>query len=235
MNQTLATQPSSRNILVWDLPTRAFHWSLAGCFAVAYLTAESEALALIHQLAGYLFAALITFRLVWGVFGSRYARFTEFLRSPAEVIRYAASYLKRAPQHYIGHNPLGALAIVLMLALGIGIVATGWLNVSGGEAFEEVHEFFANAMLVVVIAHIGGVIASSILHRENLARAMVTGIKQGPSEAGIRRKHGIIALLLVAALACLSWSLSQGKLPALMDPTAISTAQGGHGEGDDDD
>ena len=228
--------PAVRRILVWDLPTRTFHWLLAASFATAWLTAESEPYAAVHQIAGYLFAALIGFRLVWGLVGTRYARFTEFLRSPSEIARYAAGYIRRAPAHYVGHNPLGALAIVLMLLVGIGIVATGWLTATTGESFEEIHEVLGNGMLFIVFVHIAGVIASSILHRENLAGAMVTGHKSGPASAGIRRSHGIIAILLIAALSAFAWSLDQGKLPALLDPATMSASQDGHGDhGEDDD
>lgn len=224
-------------ILVWDFPTRVFHWSLAASFAVAYLTAESESSLLVHQVSGYLFAALIVFRLAWGVIGSRYARFAEFLRSPATTVRYLGSCFKGKPVHYAGHNPLGAIAIVLMLAIGCGIGITGWLNAAGGagEMFEEVHELFASAMLGVVMVHIAGVIVSSILHRENLARSMVTGLKSGSAEAGIRRGHGIVALLLVAALSAFGWALSQGSLPFLLDPMAVSAEDGNEGDDEPDE
>lgn len=236
MSAISQTGSFAKRILVWDFPTRVFHWSLAACFAIAYLSAESETYAVLHQMSGYLFAALIGFRLVWGLAGSRYARFAEFLRSPATILGYMGAFFKGKPPHYVGHNPLGAIAIVLMLALGIGIAISGWMNVSdtGGEAFEEIHEFFANAMLIVVFAHIGGVILSSLLHRENLAKAMVTGYKSGPDDAGIRRGHGIIAVLLIGLLAAFGWSLAQGKLPALLDPVVASAEQGGTGLGDSD-
>lgn len=238
MSTATQAQPLHQRILVWDMPTRVFHWSLATCFAIAWLTAESEAYALVHQISGYLFAALIGFRLVWGFAGSRHARFAGFLRSPATTLRYLGVYLKGKPEHTIGHNPLGAVAIVLMLALGLGIGVTGWMNAGAdNETFEEIHEALAHAMLIVVVLHIAGVVVSSILHRENLVRAMVTGYKQGPADAGIRRGHGIMAALLIAALAAFGWSLAQGKLPVLLDPVAASAERGheGHDHDDDDD
>ncbi len=124
-----------------------------------------------------------------------------------------------------------------MLTLGIGIGITGWLNVSdvGGETFEEIHELFANAMLVVVMLHILGVIASSFMHRANLAKAMVTGYKPGLSDEGIRTSHGIIGALLIVTLAIFGWVLSQGQLPTLLDPAAISTEQGDGGIDHDND
>lgn len=231
------TESFANRILVWDFPTRVFHWSLATCFTIAYLTAESETYAVAHQMSGYMFAALIAFRLVWGLAGSRYARFTDFLRSPVTIISYMGAYFKGKPSHYTGHNPLGAVAIVLMLVLGIGIGVTGWMNTGGanGEAFEGIHEFFVNAMLIVVVLHILGVIVTSLMHRENLAKAMVTGYKKGPVDAGIRRGHGIIAVALIGLLVTFGWGLSQGKLPALLDPGVAVAEHGGGGADHDDD
>lgn len=102
-------------ILVWDIPTRLFHWTLVTCFVIAYLTSESERWQLWHVTAGYTFGALLVFRLVWGVIGSRYARFSNFVRGPKQTMRYLSSLLTRHPQHYVGHNPAGAWAIVGMI------------------------------------------------------------------------------------------------------------------------
>ncbi|MEZ5449519.1 MAG: cytochrome b/b6 domain-containing protein [Thiolinea sp.] len=107
-----------QRILVWDVPTRIFHWAFALSFAGAYLTSESERYADIHYALGYLFAGLLVFRLIWGLVGTRYARFGSFLFAPGQVLTYVRSLLSSAPQHYIGHNPAGALAIVLLLGLG---------------------------------------------------------------------------------------------------------------------
>lgn len=171
-------------ILVWDLPTRWFHWLLALSFAGAWLTSESERYSALHVMLGYTLLGLIAFRLVWGFAGTRYARFKDFAYTPAKVVQYVKSLVSGKPEHYLGHNPAGAVAIFLLLALGLTTGISGWLlyNDIGGEAFEEVHEFLANSMLVVVGVHIAGVIVSSFLHRENLARAMVTGYKQGESQ-----------------------------------------------------
>ncbi len=214
-------------ILVWDLPTRVFHWSLAASFAVAFVTAESERYRDIHVVAGYLFVALIGFRLIWGLVGSRHARFASFVRGPSAVIGYLKSLFTKSPQHHAGHNPAGAVAIVLLLALGALVGATGWLNFSeiGGEAFEELHEGLAHAMLILVGVHVLGVIVASWRHRENLARAMIDGYKRGPREQGIARRHGMIALLLVAALGVFGWSLAGGSLPSLLERSAAAESR----------
>lgn len=169
-----------QRIRVWDLPTRLFHWTLAASFAVAWVTHESERLMNIHITAGYFMLGLIGFRLVWGFVGNRHARFKEFVRSPSAVARYLTSLIEGRPEHHLGHNPAGAIVIVLLLALGVGTSVSGWfaLDDFGGKLFEELHESLAGVMLAVVGLHLAGVIVSSLLHRENLVKAMITGYKE---------------------------------------------------------
>ena len=193
-----------QRILVWDIPTRVFHWLLALSFAGAYLTAESERYRDIHVVLGYTLLGLIGFRLLWGFFGTRYAQFRSFLFSPGEVVAYVRSLLRGKPAHYVGHNPAGSMAIWLLLGLGILTGATGVMLFQdiGGEALEELHELLSNAMLAIVFIHIAGVVVSSVLHRENLVRAMITGFKSAEPEQGIRRSYlwlGVIMLTAVAA------------------------------------
>jgi cytochrome b len=170
----------TETVRVWDLPTRLFHWSLATSFAVAFITSESEKLRDIHVLAGYSLAGLIAFRILWGFVGGSHSRFADFLPTPAKVIGYLKSLLAGTPQHYVGHNPAGAVAIFLLLACGIAAAASGWMTYEeiGGHFMEEVHEAAANGMMAVVAIHIAGVIVSSWLHDENLVKAMITGWKK---------------------------------------------------------
>jgi cytochrome b len=192
----------TERILVWDAPTRVFHWLLATTFAGAFLTGDSERWRDIHLLLGYSFAGLIAFRLVWGLVGTRYARFRSFLFRPSEVLAYARSLLGRSPRHYLGHNPLGGIVIFLLLGLGIATAMSGWAHYAelGGDWLEELHEAAAFAMLGVVCVHIAGAVVSSLLHRENLVRAMITGCKRGEAGAGIRRSHAWLGLLVAAAV-----------------------------------
>lgn len=170
----------SRSIRVWDLPTRIFHWSLAASFLVAFVTAESEKLRDVHVAAGYCLAGLIAFRILWGFVGGAHSRFADFLPTPGKVFAYLKSLLAGRPQHYVGHNPAGAVAIFLLLAFGVVAAASGYANYNeiGGHFMEELHEAAANGMMAVVIIHIAGVIVSSWLHHENLVKAMFTGRKQ---------------------------------------------------------
>ena len=189
-------------IRVWDAPTRVFHWLLVLSFAGAYLTSESERWSLVHITLGYTLGGLITFRLIWGFVGTRYARFTSFVKGPSEVLQYAKSMATLKPKHFVGHNPLGAVAIVLLIVSGIAIVVTGYavFNEIGGEWVAELHEVASHIMLILVGIHIVGVIAASWLHKENLARAMVNGFKQGKAADGISRVWVSVAVVLVAAV-----------------------------------
>lgn len=179
MSNSSPTTRSSVQILVWDVPVRVFHWLLVLCFAGAWLTAESERWRQIHVTLGYTMAGLVAFRVVWGFLGTWHARFKSFVRGPSAVTAYLKSLVGRNPQHFIGHNPAGALAIVGLLALIVVVTISGWaiINDIGGKLFEEAHEVGADALLALVIVHVLGVIASSLLHRENLVRSMVTGRK----------------------------------------------------------
>lgn len=173
----MRTEPQA--VRVWDLPTRAFHWSLVASFVTAFITAESEKLRDIHVVAGYTLAGLIVFRLLWGFVGGGYSRFAEFLPTPQKLIGYLKSLINGNPQHYVGHNPAGAVAIFLLLGFGLVAAASGWAIYEdlGGHFMEELHEVAANGMMTIVVIHIAGVIVSSWLHRENLVLAMITGWK----------------------------------------------------------
>ena len=190
----------TERILVWDLPTRLFHWLLAASFAGAWLTGDSERWRDLHLMLGYSVAGLIVFRILWGFVGSRYARFRSFLFRPSELAAYLRSLVARSPSHYLGHNPAGSVAIFLLLALGLVTALSGWATYQelGGDWLEELHEGAAVAMLAVVGVHIAGVLVSSLLHRENLVRSMITGRKLGEPDQGIARRYGVVAALLLA-------------------------------------
>ena len=214
------TAGDGQRIAVWDLPTRVFHWSLVLSFAGSYLTGEAERWGTLHALLGYAVLLLIGFRLVWGVIGSRYARFSAFVTGPAAVLRYLGSLLGSRPEHHVGHNPAGAMAIVLLLGLGLAVSATGLAALSGwaGEWAEDVHEASAQAMLAVVAIHVAGVVVSSLLHRENLVRAMLTGSKSGLPQEAIASTHRLLGIALLVGVALLGavWANgSTSRLPGL--------------------
>lgn len=193
-------------ILVWDWPVRLGHWLMVGGFILAWLTAESESLRLVHVIAGGVVVAAALFRLPWGFIGSRYARFADFVRGPGAVIAYLRSLLRLEPEPHTGHNPAGGWAIVLLLGFGIATGLVGWAmyNELGGDWLEELHEGLAETMLIVVFIHLAGVLSGSLLHGENLVRAMLTGRKQGQPDAAIPSARPLAAILLIVWVAAAS-------------------------------
>jgi cytochrome b len=197
-----------RRILVWDVPTRVFHWLQALSFAAAYLTAFSERMRNYHVALGYILLGLLVFRLLWGFIGTHYARFSSFLFNPREIGAYLLTMAKGKPEHYLGHNPAGSVSVWLLLALGIFIGVTGVLALQddASDLVVEMHGVATNVMLGVILLHLIGVVMSSILHRENLVRAMFTGFKpvpgQQPSgpEESIQRSYNWLGVLMVAAV-----------------------------------
>ncbi|MBM3392873.1 MAG: cytochrome B [Betaproteobacteria bacterium] len=200
-----------RKILVWDLPVRLGHWLMVGGFLLAWATGESERWRLLHVLAGGTVTAAAAYRLLWGIVGSRTARFADFVRGPREAAAYLKGLFTFAPRHYVGHNPAGGWAIVLLLALALASGASGWLAYQeiGGEWLEEFHEFLTGAMLAVVGVHVLGVLVGSLVHGENLVRAMVTGRKLGRPEEAIRGQRLVAALMLLAWTAAAAWWLAR--------------------------
>lgn len=186
--------PATEQTQVWDISVRIFHWVLVSAFVVAYVT-EEDFLSL-HTWAGYLITGLLAYRLIWGIIGTRHARFSDFVYSPGKIIQHLKdTALLKAPR-YLGHNPAGgAMIIALLLSLvlttitGIALLGaeehTGPLaNLMSGtgewweDALEEIHEFFANFTLLLVFIHVGGVLLESLIHGENLPCTMITGHKK---------------------------------------------------------
>ena len=199
-----SSETENTNVKVWDWPVRVFHWTLAASVIGAYLTGESEDLERLHHTLGWVAAGLIAFRVVWGLIGTRYARFSEFIRGPAHVWSYIKSLRSGEPQHFVGHNPVGAVAVILLMALVALSVYTGWLALADNapEWTEEAHEIAANTLIALVVVHVLGVLWSSRTHGENLLKAMLTGRKQALPDAGIHRNWGVLGLALFL---CVLW------------------------------
>lgn len=228
MNTTSSSRAESpRKVLVWDAPVRIFHWLMVLCFAGAWLSAESERFRLLHVTLGYTMAGLVAFRLVWGLIGTRHARFASFVRGPGAVMRYLRSMLGGQPVHHVGHNPAGAIAILALLSMTVIVTAAGWAtyNELGGEWLEELHEGAASAMLAVVVAHIAGVLLSSVLFREKLVGAMITGRKPARPEDGVRSAWRSVAAMMLVAVLGFWWLQWQGA-PSGADASTSAAATG---------
>lgn len=212
----------SQRILVWDVPTRVFHWLFAISFAAAWYVSESDQWLSFHTFVGYLMLGLIGFRLLWGMVGGHYARFSTFAYSPVVGWRYLRQAISGRGTRHVGHNPAGSQAIYLLLALGLAVCLTG-IFAQGGEEIQgavagkvsiktgvmlkELHGDIAILMLLVVIGHVAGVLVESRMHKENLARSMVTGIKEAPDGSTISkpyRKTGVL-LFAVAVIFGIGW------------------------------
>lgn len=175
-DQATASVPT---IKVWDPFVRIFHWSLVICFFGAYLLSEENQDW--HQTMGYIALGLVSSRIVWGLIGTRYARFSSFVPSPSRLLAYVKALVSKREERSLGHNPLGGLMIIALLLAIITIGTTGWMMTLdaywGVEWVEEVHEVAANLTLGLVALHVAGVIFSSVRHKENLVKAMFTGRK----------------------------------------------------------
>lgn len=173
----------SGTVKVWSPLVRFFHWGLVASVAVAWFS--SEGLRNLHEFVGYAAAGLIALRLVLGLAGGRYARFRQFVRSPRETLAYLRDVLAHREARYIGHNPLGAVMVLFLLALIGGIALTGWMQTTdafwGVEWVEETHEAAVNVLLLAVTLHVLGVIHASRRHSENLVQAMIIGRKRAPA------------------------------------------------------
>lgn len=184
---------SDNTIKVWDPFVRFFHWTLVAAFFIAFVT-EDDLLGL-HVWAGYWIGGLLLLRVVWGLIGTRHARFSDFVHRPRAVLQYLRDEVSGRARRYIGHNPAGgAMVIVLLVSLAATVFSglivygggecagplAGWLCTSGqwlGEAGKAAHEFFANLTLLLVGLHVLGVVVASLLHKENLVAAMWHGRK----------------------------------------------------------
>jgi cytochrome b len=201
-----AAEPS--RVLIWDLPTRLFHWLLVTAFALAWLSAESESWREIHAASGIVAAGLVAFRLAWGVVGSRHARFANFVRAPCAALAYLRGLLRGQPRHYPGHNPAGGWVILGLLLLVVLSSATGWLGYGEEDSLAgELHEGLTGVLMMLAAVHLAGVAIGSIVHGENLARAMVTGMKRAAADDALRHASRWAALLLIAWVAMLPWAV----------------------------
>jgi cytochrome b len=167
-------------VRVWDPVVRLFHWTVvAGCLLDLFVVEDGE---FAHRAIGYAVAAALAVRVVWGFVGTRHARFSNFVPSFGALKRYLAALGRGAEPRMLGHNPAGAVMMLLLMALLAGVSVTGWMM--GLDAFwgvewvEDLHEAIANSILVLALVHAAAALFESWRHRENLVWSMVTGRKR---------------------------------------------------------
>ncbi|TSE20961.1 putative Ni/Fe-hydrogenase B-type cytochrome subunit [Tepidimonas alkaliphilus] len=167
-------------VYVWDPFVRVFHWSLVTCVVLNLWVLEEGETA--HRWVGYAAAAWVGLRLLWGLVGSRHARFADWWPTPARLRAHARAVLAGEPDANPGHNPFGALMMLALMALVLALGLTGWLMQTdalfGEEWLEDLHEALANALLVAAAVHAAAALVMGRLQRVSLVRAMFTGVKR---------------------------------------------------------
>jgi cytochrome b len=232
-------------ILVWDIPARLFHWafavSLTAAIAIGFLVEDEQPLFQLHMIFGIVAMFLLVVRLVMGVVGSRYSRFSCYPVRPGEVISYMISAAVSKTRLYAGNNPGSATAAVLMFLLVPALFLSG-IGYSGA-AIEEFHEAFAWALLAVIVMHLAGLAWHTFRHRENISLAMITGKKTGKPEDTIASAHpvwGVILLIgaglwIAALFANHDSKVASVKLPGIGVTLQLGENESGDGKKDDDD
>lgn len=207
--------------LVWDLPTRIFHWGLVILITASITTGEIGSLDAMkwHFYSGYGVLTLLFFRFGWGFAGARYARFTGFLKGPGTVLRYLKNFNKQGQESSVGHNPAGGWMVMLMLGVlllqtGTGLFATDDIFVEGPlghladreqqSLLTRIHHISSKCVFVLIALHLAALLAYRIVRRENLIPAMLHGKKhfQIPNVA-VESQRLITAVVLIALAAVL--------------------------------
>ncbi len=214
-------RPPERPVLVWDLPTRAFHWITAALVAAAYITIRLSWIDW-HVRIGEALLALLLFRLLWGCFGSETARFRSFIASPAAALRHLRHVLRREPDLQVGHNAAGGWMVLLLLSLLLGETLSGlydyndvadvgpltaWMPAPIANAIAALHEVFLwDALVAAVAFHVLAIVLYAVAKGHDLLRPMLTGRK--PLPAAIRPPRlapaGRALLLLIVASAAVA-------------------------------
>jgi cytochrome b len=210
---------SNTSIKVWDLPTRLFHWTLVGlfggAFAVAHLAGEHKPAFAIHMLLGLILMAAVAFRLAWGLVGSRHARFSSFLFSPAALVAYVKEAFAGRDRPSAGHNPGSSWAIYAMLTLPVLLVVSGLKAQGKSELFEDVHGALGWIMVAAVAAHLAGLAFHTFRHKEPIALAMITGQRRGEPAEAIGSSHPLAALLFLLLVGGWAALVLRGHDPVL--------------------
>lgn len=230
-------------VLIWDLPTRLFHWLLsAGFIAAAVISlgmGEHSPLFPYHGIIGLTIALMVVIRIVWGIVGTRYARFGSFIFGPGAVVEYMKGAIIGGGKRHIGHNPGSSVAIFALLALVLALAVTGFMMGRGNEAVKEVHEILAWTTVGVVVVHVMGVAFHTIRHRENITASMIHGRKRAEASNAITSSKPIVAALFLIIAGGWAVGLVRNYDPATQTTTlplfgtALRLGENERGEGGD--
>lgn len=198
---------------VYDLPTRLFHWLFSGlfvgAFAIAKLIDSDSPLFSQHMLLGLLLGSITALRILWGFVGTKYARFASLPLHPLAVAEYFKNIFRSEGRQHQAHNPASAWAGLVMMALALGLGATGYLMATGQkEAYEDAHELLAHAFAFVAVAHVAGVALHQLRHRDGIALSMIHGKKNTVAQAiEIRSSHRFVAMGMAGIVALFAFHI----------------------------
>lgn len=204
--------------VIWDLPLRLFHWTMVASVLVAAVTGYflPDWWLNVHAYAGYVLGALLIFRLIWGIVGSKYSRFNIFPLKTDQAKSHLTNLLKGRSAPYTGHNPVGAWMIVLLLACLAALVLTGLVVWGGqenngplsavvgyklGSFTEEIHEFFAGLLMTMIGIHLAGVLVETVIFKHRIVPAMIDGRKPSTeAEKPVTIWHNLFGGLVFASV-----------------------------------
>lgn len=195
------SQAAARNkIRVWDIPVRVFHWSLVICIIGLFITAQLGGNWMEwHKKLGFVVLGLVSFRIVWGFVGSYHARFANFVRGPQTVIGYFKGLLKNEAPHFLGHNPMGALSVVALLASLLFQAVTGLfanddillegpyagaVSKATSDFLTKLHKLNSNLLWILIAIHLAAIAYYYFKKKENLVKPMLTGDKDSNPSIG---------------------------------------------------
>jgi cytochrome b len=222
MQQTLnehtnLNEKTTDKTLVFDYPTRIFHWLFAfgfvGAFSIGKFVDDESALYPLHMLFGSMMAFSVFLRIIWGIFGTFYARFSSFKLNPLELVEYIKSIGTQNKARSIGRNPASSFAAIAMMAVAIIIPITGFLMLKAQNRNEfhnlkEIHEILATIFALIALLHIGGIIIHTIVHKDPIGIAMINGTKKSTGEYGITNAKPIIGALFIALIGTAAFALN---------------------------
>jgi cytochrome b len=229
-------------VLIWDLPTRLFHWLLsAGFFTaaiIALILGEESGLFPYHAIIGLTLALMVCLRIIWGLTGTRYAKFGTFIFGPGAVLEYTKGTFTGKGKRYIGHNPGSSLAIFTLLGLVLALAVTGVMMAQGNESVEEVHEILSWVTVGVVVAHVLGVALHTLQHRENITLSMISGKKEAQAAEAIPSAKPMVAVIFLIITGAWAGMLVRNYNPATQSVTLpifgsvlqLGENEGGEGE-----
>lgn len=223
----MATDKNAPLVHVWDLPTRLFHWLLVILMICSVVSVKTGNM-IWHERFGVAILILIGFRLLWGIFGGRHARFTSFIKGPSETLEYFRGMVSGTGRSYLGHNPLGALSVIALI-LSVGTQAVTGLfaddeiatqgplvnKVTGATStlMTRIHHYNEYVMYGLVALHIGAILFYAFGKREDLVRPMVTGSRAWPHGEAPADSRGpvTLAIVLLAIVLAIVWGVLYRK------------------------